>query len=46
MSVDEMREKVAYAYGGDNWKKRVRFMPDDQIIALYYKFKKNGRIKE
>lgn len=45
MTNDQMREKVAAAYDGDNWKQKVRRMPDDQIVAIYYRFLKSGKIK-
>lgn len=40
-----MRQAVMDAYGGTNWKKRVRQMPEHQIIAVYYSLKKQGKIK-
>lgn len=46
LSISQMRDKVAEAYSGDSWKKKVRFMPDDQIIAIFYRLKKNGKIKD
>lgn len=45
MTNDQMRDKVMEAYRGDNWKQKVRRMPDDQIIAIYYRLLKSGRIK-
>lgn len=45
MTVDEMREKVGEAYRGDRWKRKVQYMPDDQIIAIFYRLKSKGRIK-
>lgn len=46
MDVPQMREKCAEAYSGDRWKRRVKFMPDDQIVALYLSLKQRGRIKD
>lgn len=46
MTISQMREKVMEAYSGDNWKKKVRSMPNDQIIAIYYKLLHKGRIKD
>lgn len=45
MTNDQMREKVAQAYPGDKWRQKVNRMPDDQIIAIYYRLLKSGRIK-
>lgn len=30
---------------GPGWAKKVDKMPDNQVIALYLKFKKEGKIK-
>lgn len=46
MDVSQMREKCAEAYDGDRWKNRVKYMPDNQIIALYYSLRQRGRIKD
>jgi len=45
MTNDQMREKVSEAYSGDKWKQKVRRMPDDQIIAIYYRLLKSGKIR-
>lgn len=45
MTVDEMREKVKEAYKGDRWKRNVQYMPDDQIIAIFYRLKSKGQIQ-
>lgn len=44
--ISQMREKIREAYSGDGWAKRVHNMPNDQVIALYYKFLKQGKIKD
>lgn len=46
LDISQMREKIADAYNGDGWKKKVRFMPNDQVIAIFYRLKKKGRIKD
>lgn len=46
LNISQMREKIADAYDGDGWKKKVRFMPDDQVIAIFYRMKKKGQIKD
>jgi len=40
-----MRDWVSSAYPGKIWKERVKKMPDEQIIALYYRLVKQGKIK-
>lgn len=46
LQISQMREKIREVYSGDNWVKRVRNMPNDQVIAIYYKLLKNGKIKD
>lgn len=46
LQISQMREKIREAYSGEGWAKRVRNMPNDQVIALYYKFLKKDKIKD
>lgn len=43
MLVDQMRAEVAKAYQSASWKKKVSAMPDNQILALYFKFSSEGK---
>lgn len=45
MSINQMRAWVISAYPGPKWKKKVELMPDDQIISIYYRLIKQGKIK-
>lgn len=45
MNVANMREWVANAYSGEQWKKKVKQMSDSQIIALYHSLVARGKIK-
>lgn len=45
MTIYTMRAWVMSAYTGDHWKNRVKKMPDDQIVPLYYSLIKQGKIK-
>ena len=45
MTIDNMRDWVKSAYPGEKWKSKVKTMPDDQIVPLYYSLIKQGRIK-
>lgn len=36
-SVEQMRERIAKAYGGDIWQDKVKKMPEQQVIAIYLK---------
>lgn len=40
--VENLRIAVASAYPGDRWKERVKYMPDNQIIAIYNHFVRDG----
>lgn len=43
MLVEQMRTEVAKAYQSASWKKKVAAMPDNQILALYFKFSSEGK---
>lgn len=45
MSIEYMRRKVAEAYDGDSWKKRVSRMPDTQVEAIYDRLLESGKIE-
>lgn len=38
------REAVKSAYSGKKWHKRVAEMSDDQVIAVYFRLKKQNKI--
>lgn len=45
MTVEYMRYIIAQVYPNDKWKARVAVMSGNQVIAIYTKFVKEGRIK-
>ena len=46
MSVEQMRCAISDAYkNSDNWKRKVLYMSDEQVIAIYYRFLNSGKIK-
>lgn len=45
MEVSEMRTKVKHAYAGDKWAHKVKKMSQEQIVAIYYRLLKAGKIK-
>lgn len=45
MDVYSMRTWIEKAYPGENWKKKVRKMPDNQLVALYFRLVRSGKIK-
>ena len=42
MSVEQMRDAIADVYTGWAWKDKVARMPDDQVMAIYFKFQSSG----
>ena len=44
LSVNQMRAEITKVYAtSPTWSHRVNRMYDDQVIAIYYKFLKDGR---
>ena len=46
LSIEQMRDKIASVYDGIGWKNKVHFMPEDQVMAIYYKFREQGYFKK
>ena len=46
MTMNEMRRFVSERYPNDNWKDKVERMPENQVMALYYKFMAEPKKKE
>ena len=46
MKVETMRREICKAYPSDIWHKRVKKMPDNQIIAIYHKFQQSGKFEK
>ena len=42
MGVENYRSAIASAYPGERWKRRVLEMPDNQVIAIYNHFVRDG----
>ena len=45
MNVETMRREIAKAYTGDAWKRKVKNMPENQVVAVYHNFQKTGRFE-
>lgn len=49
MNSQLMRSEIIKAYVGNKrntkWEKKVMKMPDDQVLAIYLRLKKSGKIK-
>lgn len=46
MTVDQMRNEIYKVYPSKSWEYKVDRMYDDQVIAVYYNFKKKGLFDE
>ena len=45
MNINQMRQAIASVYSGKGWKTKVAKMPEDQVHAVYLRFKREGKIK-
>jgi len=46
MNVETMRREIAGVYSGEKWKKRVKQMPENQVLAVYNTFVRTDRFKK
>ena len=45
VNVEQMRAEVTKVYSGsDSWAFKVRKMTDNQVIAIYRRFQRDGKI--
>ena len=44
MNINVMRSEVESTYTGSEWRRRVRKMKDNQVIAIYHNLLKSGKI--
>ena len=44
--IDVMRSDISKAYVGDAWKKRVKYMPDTQVFAIWNRLYEIGRFNK
>ncbi len=45
MKTEQMRHEISKVYKGAGWQKKVEKMNENQVIAIYYKFLANGKLK-
>ena len=45
MRIASMRKAIANVYNSPRWSNRVARMPDNQVIAIYYRFLEQGRFE-
>lgn len=46
VDVDYARSVVKQMYPSDKWRRRVKAMPDEQILAIYYKHESDRHAKK
>lgn len=44
MANEKEREALKQAYPSKRWADKVKKMPDDQVVAVYLRLKKQGKI--
>lgn len=44
MNIYQMRAILADVYTGSSWKDRVRYMSDDQVLAVYKRLERKGEL--
>ena len=45
MKTEQMRYEISKVYKGAGWQKKVKKMNENQVIAIYYNFLANGKLK-
>ena len=45
MPIEYMRTKIMELYPGPKWAMKVQHMPTRQVVALYNRFKSEGRFE-
>ena len=45
MKIGQMRHEISKVYKSTRWQKKVEKMNEDQVIAIYYRFLANGKLK-
>jgi hypothetical protein len=46
MNIEMMKKEILKVYSGPKWVAKMKKMPDNQVIAIYYHFLKAGRFKK
>lgn len=44
MNIAMMRSEIIKSYPGESWKKKVKNMPENQVIAIYNNLKKTDHL--
>jgi hypothetical protein len=44
MDTEGKRREILKAYTSASWRQKVLSMPEDQVIAVYLRLKKSGKI--
>ena len=46
MKIEVMRREISNVYSGEKWKKRVKNMPENQVLAVYNSFVRTNRFEK
>lgn len=46
MSIEQMRVEISKVYPGMKWRKRVQSMSDQQVLAIFKSFARNGKLEK
>lgn len=46
MTVEYMRDAISQVYPYPKWTERVKWMADNQVIAIYHKFLAEGKFEK
>jgi hypothetical protein len=46
ITIDDARYIIGNVYDTKTWKQRVRTMPDNQVLAIYYSFLEKGKFNK
>lgn len=44
MTVESMRSALGEVYPGDRWRRKVKEMPDAQVLAMYKRMEAAGQL--
>ena len=42
MTIQQMKDAIADVYDTKSWRRKVEYMYDDQVIAIYHNFLERG----
>lgn len=46
MEIEKMKKELYNVYPNNTWFNKVNSMPDNQVLAIFYKFKEKGKFEK